>query len=246
MIDLPSLAGLARSLAVYYGRPWRAAQLTGFYRQFMNPGDLAFDIGAHVGNRSRAMAQAGARVVALEPQELFYRYLHRTMPKTVTVLPLAAGPRAATGIMSVSRLHPTVSTVAPGFTQTAAASDGFASVTWDRSQAIEMTTLDALIARFGEPAFIKIDVEGFEADVLAGLRRQVRGIAFEFLPATVGVAERCIERIATLGDYEFNVIRGEQLAFQAPDWMNAAEMRAWLARVKPGERSGDVYARLRR
>lgn len=246
MTDLASLAGLARSLAIYYGRPWRAARLTRFYRQFMKPGELAFDIGAHVGNRSRAMARAGARVVALEPQDLFYRFLRGTMPKTVTVLPLAAGPSVSTGIMSVSRLHPTVSTAAPGFTGAVAASDGFASVTWDRTQSIEMTTLDALIVRFGEPAFIKIDVEGFEADVLAGLGRPVRGIAFEFLPATVEIADRCIGRIAALGDYEFNVIRGEQLAFQTPDWMKDGEMRAWLARVERGDRSGDVYARLRR
>ena len=89
MTDLRSLAGLARSLAIYYGRPWRIGRWSRFYSLLLQPGELAFDIGAHVGNRSRALAGAGARVVALEPQALFYSFLRRTMPSGVTALPLA-------------------------------------------------------------------------------------------------------------------------------------------------------------
>lgn len=169
MTDLRSLAGLARSLAIYYGRPWRIGRWSRFYSLLLQPGELAFDIGAHVGNRSRALAGAGARVVALEPQALFYSFLRRTMPSGVTTLPLAAGARCGATSMSVSRLHPTVSTVAEDFARCVAASRSFATVTWDRSQPVEMTTLDALIAQYGEPALVKIDVEGLEAEVLADL-----------------------------------------------------------------------------
>ena len=64
----PRAYGLARSLVIYYGQPWRLPKLKRLYRPFLQPGELAFDIGAHVGNRTRVWAGLGARVVAVEPQ----------------------------------------------------------------------------------------------------------------------------------------------------------------------------------
>ena len=78
--DLRSWAGLARSLVIYRARPWRSPRLARFYRGIVAPGDLAFDIGAHAGNRTRALLRAGARVVALEPQRLFHAFLARDLP----------------------------------------------------------------------------------------------------------------------------------------------------------------------
>jgi FkbM family methyltransferase len=243
MTDVRSLAGLARSLAIYYGRPWRIAQMGRFYAGFVRPGDLAFDIGAHVGNRSRALAHAGARVVALEPQELFHGFLRRTLPSTITVLPLAAGSTVSSAVMSVSRLHPTVSTTTADFVHSVAASKSFSSVSWDRSQPVQTTTLDILIERYGEPAFVKIDVEGAEAEVLAGLSRPVGALAFEFLPATRGVTQACVEHLGRLGDYRYNLTRGERLTFELREWVAAEEIGRFLSRLDRDERSGDIYAR---
>ena len=59
--------GLTQCHLIYYGIPWRARRLQRFYAQFLRAGDLCLDIGAHLGNRLRALASLGARVAALEP-----------------------------------------------------------------------------------------------------------------------------------------------------------------------------------
>ncbi len=244
MTDLPSAIGLARSLAIYYGRPWRIAAMARFYGQFLARGDLAFDVGAHVGNRSLAMAWAGARVVALEPQALFHRFLCRVMPASVTVLPLAAGPAEDTGILAVSRRHPTVSSLAPGFPGKVGRTDRFRRVAWDAVQPVEVTTLDVLIGAHGLPAFVKIDVEGYEADVLAGLSRPVPAIAFECLPQAFDVTRACVDRLQAIGCYAFNVIRGEGHDFVLTDWQDGQSILAALEETMRDGEPGDVYAKL--
>jgi FkbM family methyltransferase len=233
--------GLARSLVIYRCRPWKTRALARLYAEILRPGDLAFDIGAHAGNRTRAMLAAGARVVALEPQPLFHAWLARDLPKGVTLLRAAAGADPGRGRLAISRLHPTVTSLVPGFAETMAAAPGFGYVRWDAEAEVDVTTLDALIAREGRPRFIKIDVEGGEATVLAGLSAPVDWIAFEALPTLPGVTTAALARLGTLGAYEFNFIPGEQNRFALADWTGAAGIEAALDRFG---RSGDVYARL--
>jgi FkbM family methyltransferase len=244
LTDLPSALGLARSLAIYYGRPWRIAAMARFYRRFLAPGDLAFDVGAHVGNRSLAMAWAGARVVALEPQALFHRFLCRVMPAAVTVLPFAAGPAEDSGVLAVSRRYPTVSSLAPGFPGKVGRTDRFRRVAWDTAQLVEVTTLDALIRTRGMPAFVKIDVEGYEADVLAGLGQPVPAIAFECLPQAFDVARASVDRLQAIGRYAFNFIRGEGHDFELTEWQDGQSVLGALEETMRDGRPGDVYAEL--
>ncbi len=69
MLDrLRTARGVMRSLGVYYGRKSRGAEKDRLYAQFVRPGDLVFDVGAHVGDRVASFRRLGARVVAIEPQ----------------------------------------------------------------------------------------------------------------------------------------------------------------------------------
>ncbi len=241
-VDVRRWAGLVRSLAIYRARPWKISRLAQFYAGIVAPGDLAFDIGAHAGNRTRALVRARARVVALEPQRLFHALLARDPLPGVTLLPLAAGPAPGSGRLAVSRLHPTVSSLAAGYPERMHTAPGFGAVRWDDSETVEVTTLDALIATHGYPRFVKIDVEGFEADVLAGLTVAVPWIALEYLPGAPEVAAACVARLGALGPYVFNFVPGEAAAFAFDRWVEAD---AVLARLAGMERSGDLYARLR-
>jgi hypothetical protein len=127
-----------------------------------------------------------------------------------------------------------------------AAAPGFARVRWDAEETVEVTTLDALIAAHGLPRFVKIDVEGHEAEVLAGLAQPVPWVAFEYLPAAPETAAACIARLAALGPYEFNLVPGEARRFALDPWRDAAAIAPALAEAMRGGHSGDLYARLRR
>lgn len=246
MPDPARLIGLARSLWLYYGVPGRLRRTRRFYAQFVRQGELCFDVGAHVGSRTWVWSQLGARVVAIEPQPdfaAFLRWLFRHRPAVALVeAAIAAEPGRLR--LRISRRHPTVSSASERFLGSVANATSFGDVRWQDSCEVEATTLDWLIWRYGVPSFVKIDVEGFEADALKGLSRPLPALSFEYLPETVEVALACIDRLEALGTYRYNVVRGESMVFVADRWLEPTDIRIWLAAQAPGSGSGDVYARL--
>jgi len=238
--------GIARSLLIYHGIPGRHRRMVAFYRQFLAPGDIAFDVGAHVGSRVRAWRKLGVQVVAIEPQPDLVRVLRAFFGRDpgVTLVTDAVGARPGRARLGVSTATPTVSSMSQEWIESVAADRRFAGVRWDRSVEVEVTTLDALIERCGEPAFCKIDVEGFEADVLAGLSRPLRALSFEYLSMAHDDALAVLAAVEKLGRYTYNYSPVETLTWASDSWLDAAGLVALLDRVRPGGRSGDVYARL--
>ena len=214
------------------------------YRRFVRPGDLVFDIGAHVGDRVAAFRRLGARVVAVEPQPALratLKLLHGR-DRAVTIEPVALGRADGTVELMLNLDNPTVSTASPEFIRAAAGARGWEGQAWTRTITVPMTTLDALIARHGVPAFIKIDVEGLEAEVLAGLSRPVAALSFEFTTIQRKVARAAIDRCAALGYASFNAALGESQALMHEPWLTASQIAYWLAALPHAANSGDVYA----
>ena len=238
--------GLARSLVVYW-RPGRQRGLRRLYRGLVRPGDLVFDVGAHLGDRSVAFAALGARVVALEPQPQILPWLRRLVRRRhlITVRAEAVGRAVGTARLAISRWTPTVSTLADGWRETLPQlNPTFRRTRWDEVVEVPVTTLDTLIDTYGVPRFCKIDVEGHEAEVLAGLSQPVPGLSFEFVSGSLDVAVACTHRLAALGTYEFNAVPGEERRFVFDEWVSGDHAARWIAAGAGGASSGDLYARL--
>jgi FkbM family methyltransferase len=193
---------------------------------------LCFDIGANNGSRATIFTLLGARTVALEPNELLIARLRRLPRVTVVNKAVASQPGSQRMLFNVndqiSSLNPDWRNKWPEFPE------------W-REREVECVTLDQLIAEYGRPSFCKIDVEGFESAVLAGLNTPLELISFEAAPDFPDNTAACLKRLGQLGDYEFNYAVGDDFRWLAPRWVTASEVAPL---VEAG--AGDVYARLRR
>ena len=234
-----SFAGLVKSRFIYDFRPFKQKRMRRFYADYLSEGDLGFDIGALTGSRTRAWLSLGARVVAIEPQPLFYRFLKRKFGRRCTVLRFAAGGTAKQAVMKLSSTNPSVSSFSKEWADLMSSIDP--SIRWDGETVVEMVTIDRLIASYGMPSFCKIDVEGFEKEVLRGLSIAVPALSFEFFPAAPKKTAECIELLEELGDYRFNLSLVETFTYQSKKWLTAEEIKKEITRTG-GNRSGDIYA----
>jgi FkbM family methyltransferase len=239
-----TLRGVLRSLRIYYGGKHDRSAMDRLYARFVQPGDLVFDVGSHVGDRIAAFRRLGARVVACEPNPPLVKTLRLLFGRdqSVTIEPVAVGAAPGEIELAINIDNPTVSTVSRDFVKASEGAPGWQGQVWDKSLRVAVTTLDALIARHGIPAFIKIDVEGFEAEALAGLSQAVAALSFEFTTIQRDVAHACLQRCAALGYVRYNAALGESQTLVHPDWQDAGAIVHWLDGLPMEANSGDVYA----
>lgn len=222
----------------------RLDKMVEFYSQFIGPGDLCFDVGANLGNRTEAFLKIGARVVAVEPQGDCARTLRERFGDEPDFSLIESALAEAEGETEffVSSSN-TLSSCSPDWIEYAKDLPAFKDCQWDQKTTVKTTTLDALVDKHGPPVFCKIDVEGFEYEVLRGLSQAVGMVSLEY---TVGIMEpsmNCIKHLANLGMTEFNYSEGESMDWAMPNWVSSDKLRDILTKLPGDILFGDIYAR---
>jgi len=215
-----------------------------FYGQFIKPGDLCFDIGANMGNRTKIFLKLGARIVVVEPQNHCMAFLKKQFGENrrVVFVHKAVGEREDVGEMMISGEH-TISSLSATWVERVQQSGRFSQFDWPKRQRVEVTTIDALIQENGRPAFIKIDIEGYEYEAIKGMSIPARALSFEFTPEFMDATYGCIERLSRLGDARFNYTVGETMKLKLPVWTDATHMVDILSRHENDGLFGDVLAK---
>lgn len=218
--------------------------LVAFYRRFIEPGALCFDIGANWGNRTRVFLDIG-RVVAVEPHPQCAAALRRRFGRSpdFTLVEAAAGASPGEAELHVGPIT-NLSTLSQRYMRETRNSGRFDESAWSDSRKVAVTTLDELIGKYGVPAFCKIDVEGYEPEVLMGLGSAVPLLSFEFTaPESIADAIRCVERLEHLGRYRYNLSYSESLELELETWVSGHEIMERLRSIDQPESWGDIYAR---
>jgi FkbM family methyltransferase len=131
------------------------------FLEILDTHDVVLDIGANVGFYTCLAASRGKHTIAFEPSSRNLNFLYKNLWQNqfshVEVFPLGLAKQPGLGQMF-------------GFDTVTSFVPGWAHADQARFSVVPLTTLDTVAAgRFeGKKLFIKMDVEGFELDVLAG------------------------------------------------------------------------------
>jgi FkbM family methyltransferase len=210
-----------------------------FYRRLLaelRPGDLIFDIGANEGFKTDLFLRLGARVVAIEPDETNQSILRekfarfRLVRKPVVIVGKAVSDNSRSETMWVDGPGSAVNTLSQKWasalnTNKARHAHGHHGLDFARQRTVETTTLEQLMCAHGMPMFIKIDVEGYELNVIRGLQRPVPYLSFEVnLPEFRPEGLQCVEilaRLAAAGKFNYAVECERGMVLER--WLSADE-----------------------
>jgi FkbM family methyltransferase len=215
-----------------------------FYSTFINRNDLCFDVGANMGNRIAPMLSIKAKIVAIEPQKACIKYLRYKFKKQIEIIAKGLGEHEG-----FYDFYPSNMNVISSFSSewiNSVKNGRFKDYKWGKAVKIEMTTLDNLIKRFGIPAFIKIDVEGYELEVLKGLSSPIKNISFEYtVPEQLEKVYKCLEQLEKINpNIEFNYSIAESMILVFSRWLSITEMKEYLNTTNfISSGFGDIYVR---
>lgn len=211
-----------------------------FFRQFVKPGDLVFDVGASVGNLTHVYDSLGAKVISVEPQPACVLSLaKRFSDRNIIIEPVGVGQKPGKLKLYISSKNPTTTTFSKEFMGKSRHNHR----KWDEQIDINVITLDSLIQKYGKPNFCKIDVEGFEAEVLAGLSEKVNYLSFEFSQEFIDHLSICLKLLESLGPAKFRYSLFQKYHIEPDSWINGADLIHKIRFSRIPYLQGDIYVK---
>jgi len=209
--------------------------------EFINQGDLVFDVGANIGSRTEMFLGKGARVVCFKPQAECAKILKQKFGHNPHVTILEKGLAESSGTLQLSICSKTnvISTFCDKWK-----TGRFADYNWDKVVTVEVTSLDKIIKTHGLPKYCKIDVEGFEYQVLKGLSHPIPLISFEVTMEFFDDMIKCVSHLEMLGYKEFNFAKGEAQGLVFGDWVSSDILFQYLTNLNDESLWGDIYAKI--
>ena len=210
------------------------------YSELISPGDLVFDVGANLGDYSQIFLGLGAKVVSVEPEPYGVKRLKARFNgvDNVTVIPKGLGSKEGSLPFYVSSKSHATST----FSKEWRSGSRFKDRKFDETINIPVTTLKSLFRKFGTPSFIKIDVEGFESEVLEGLSRSVPALSLEFGMEYFNDTQKCIKRLMSLGNPQFNYVSLIGTRYALRNYITGGKLISHLKKKGKGF-GGDIYVK---
>jgi FkbM family methyltransferase len=181
---------------------------------------LCFDVGANIGGKTEKFLSYGASVICIEPQLLCRTILESKFSTNdkVKIVKTSLGSSVGTSTIFISDEH-TLSTMSSDF-MVETTKQRFKNTVWGKEETVDVSTLDNMINLYGLPKYCKIDVEGYEVEILKGLSNKIKYISVEFVPELKQKTFECIDLIDKLGDYKYNYIEEESEEFIFNDWVD--------------------------
>jgi FkbM family methyltransferase len=206
-----------------------------FLRPFVPRGGLAFDIGANVGDFTAMLVELGARPVAVEPTPESAAAFRRRFPK-VPLEPVALGDHVGVGRLLVGAKD-TDNTLSTDYGAVLEDKRGVNLTGID----VPLTTMDELALKYGTPRFVKIDVEGYEAEVVSGMSFDPPALSFEFHSSLPDQLRRCVRALDERG-YRFRPVIRTATEWAA-DWQAPEELLALIDERGASDSLlwGDIY-----
>lgn len=211
-----------------------------FYASFLKPTDVVFEVGANIGHKSQILASIVQLVVAIEPQPYCLKHLYSRFhhSKKIKILPYAISNKEEKITLYIASSH-TMSSCSKEFINHIQ-QKWSNSPQWNKSITVPSKTLNQIIEQYGIPTYIKIDVEGFELNVLQGLNYPVSIISFEFTPTLLHNAYDCIDYLIHLSsNYRFNFSEEESATFAFSTPIKSTQIKEYLTQQN---KFGDIFA----